>query len=268
MIAGRRRRTRVFVPATSPGGHGPGPVLPPAGRPGLVRFITATVLLFVVCTLLAGCGPAPSAAPATSTVPATVAIGVLPPEFDTITTEPTTASSPAGRVSPPSSVEIAGPSPFDPVAYVNGLSYGWTWVDPAMEAFRVVALTRGWDPVTIELWSPFAADVIAKEGVGCPNAVGGDVFEVGTCDPARRTVIGHGSDSGFGQVTPALYGRTGLLCVHEGICSQAQVIGSPFVSMVALVATFELAGRFPWCDYEGVPQGWHDCTLIPRDARP
>jgi len=108
----------MFVPATSPGGHRPDPVRPPASGSGHRRFIVVSLLLAAAAMLLAGCGqPAPSSAPA-STVVGTVTVGPLPttaPSTVTVVEVPATASAVAVRVSPPSSVEVAPPVPtIDP----------------------------------------------------------------------------------------------------------------------------------------------------------
>jgi hypothetical protein len=151
------------------------------------------------------------------------------------------------------------------VQYVNSLDYGWGDMAPAMEAFRVVALARSWTTAAVDLWTPFVFDVIAKESSGCPNTRGGDVFAVGSC--TELLVHGRRPDSGFGQVTPVLYGPGGLVCQQAGLCSQSQIIETAWSSMVALVVTLEALGRFPWCDYDGAGL-LHRCDLIPRDARP
>lgn len=256
MTPAARRESRMFVPvvrSAPPAGSAPGPASRRLGRGTLaVTLMLVGVLLFV----LAGCAT-PRALSEGPQVPSTITINAVFPDL------PAAAGVEAVRVDPPATIGTV--VPFDAVAYVNGLDYGWKDIAPAMEAYRVVALSRGWSPSTIEVWAPFVADVIDKESGGCPNVQGGDVFQVGSC--TELVVDGHAEDSGFGQVTTALYGRTGVLCEMEGLCSQAQIIGSPWVSMLALVATLEYLGRYPWCDYQGAP-AYHDCGLIPKGARP
>jgi hypothetical protein len=171
-----------------------------------------------------------------------------------------TATAPATRLDPPTSDQR-----IDPAHYVNSLRYGWGDMAPAMEAFRIVALNRGWTTAAADLWSPFVYDVIVKESAGCPHARGGDIYASGSC--TDLLVQGQRPDSGFGQVTPVLYGPSGIVCQQAGLCSQRQIIDTAWNSMVALVVTLETLGRFPWCDYEGATR-LHNCDLIPRDARP
>jgi hypothetical protein len=239
---------------------------PGDGRAGWINVATWTLLVGSVA--LAGCGsdaadgrqvgpPPPRVdveVPAATSEPVVIADGL--PEV----VGAGAANEVATRVSPPTTSP-----PLDPVQYVNSLQYGWREMGPAMEAFRVVALSRSWTPATVDLWTPFVTDLIEKESGGCPNTRGGDIFVEGSC--TERVVTGRRPDSGFGQVTPVLYGPQGLLCQHEGLCSQGQIIQTPWSSMVALVATLELLGRFPWCDYDGAPS-YHRCSLIPRSARP
>lgn len=215
----------------------------------------------LLALVLVACGS--SSVVATASTPGEGVASTPTPTPGTITTADASlvaqATSVAVRVDPPTV-----PS-FDATAYVNSLPYGWQSMDPAMDAYRVVALSRGWDELTIATWAPFVFDVIVKESGGCPNTIGGDLFVVGTCDQYTRR--GHAEDSGMGQVTTALYGHAGVLCVNEGLCSQAAVIATPWSSMVAVVATLEQLGSAPWC-YDARARSFHDCSLIGREARP
>ncbi len=230
---------------------------PQCGGP-VGAFFGIAVLCFFLA-LIFGCGTAATTA-APATVPATVFVPDLP---DIVIDEPALATESALRSTSSVLVEQVA---FDPIAYVNGLDYGWTEMDAAMEAFRVVALVRGWSDVAIDRWTPFVFDVIAKESGGCPNTVGGDIFVVGTC--SEYQIKGHRSDSGMMQVTPVLYrGADAPICAAVGLCSQGDVVATPWASTLAGVVTLEMLGRYPWCDYEGAPI-YHNCSLIGKDERP
>ncbi|MBI5087637.1 MAG: hypothetical protein HZB15_01865 [Actinobacteria bacterium] len=236
------------------------------------RRLMRGALALGVCVPLLACGPigdrrestvVTSAARAAAGIRA---LGAPVASADASVTELATvadagiATAHATRLNPPAVEERV-----DPAHYVNSLRYGWGDMAPAMEAFRVVASSRAWTAAAIDLWSPFVYDVIVKESAGCPNARGGDIYASGSC--SDLLVQGQRPDSGFGQVTPVLYGPGGIVCQLEGLCSQRQIIDSAWNSMVALVSTLEQLGRFPWCDYQGATN-LHLCDLIPRDARP
>lgn len=178
---------------------------------------------------------------------------------------------PAPAPAPPVPVEHA-----DPVAYVNGLVYGWQDMGPAMDAYRVVAAVRGWSPADVEAWAPFVFDVIVKESGGCWNLKGGQVPTVGDCFTFQTNPRHPRTDSGFGQVTPVLdRGARAPLCKGAGLCSQADVIASPWSSMVALVDTIagspeagvRGAGSFPWC-WNAKARRYHACSIAPDRHRP
>jgi hypothetical protein len=234
------------------------------------RTVAVRAMALGVCFALVGCGaPVDGHGESIEQVPVAAGSGVDAPSAPldagtsggvTSLAGAATATAHATRVAPPTTTPRA-----DPVQYVNSLDYGSGEMAPAMEAFRVVALARSWTPAAVDLWAPFVFDVIEKESSGCPNTRGGDVFATGSC--TELLVHGRRPDSGFGQVTPVLYGPGGLVCQQEGLCSQSQIIETAWSSMVALVATLEALGRFPWCDYDGAGL-LHRCDLIPRDARP
>lgn len=222
------------------------------------------IVVALVAYVLFGCGT-PTATSASTldvaiavTVPVTIGgVGKLPPAMP-----PDTAL----RMSPPTTVFENQAAPFDCATYVNGLDYGWHDMGPAMEAYRVGALCRGWPQESIDRFAPFAYDVIVKESGGCWNTKGGDLYVEGTCDQYTRH--GTAEDSGFGQATYSLYGPTGVTCKVLGLCSQAAIIASPWASILgSVIVPLEDSGRFGWCDYEGAPD-YHDCSLIGRDDRP
>jgi hypothetical protein len=231
---------------------------------------TAWAGVAFACLALVGCGSDDRrvATPPTSTAPLESGIEPLSARVDAAESatevatvgDAGTATAPATRLDPPVSEER-----IDPAHYVNSLPYGWGDMAPAMEAFRIVALDRAWTTAAVDLWTPFVYDVIVKESAGCPNARGGDIYASGSC--TDLVVQGQRPDSGFGQVTPVLYGPGGIVCQLEGLCSQRQIIDTAWNSMVALVVTLEELGRFPWCDYEGATR-LHNCDLIHRAARP
>ncbi|MGD9999900.1 MAG: hypothetical protein AB7L17_20785 [Ilumatobacteraceae bacterium] len=246
-----------------------------SARPGFGTrvHVASRALAIGLCLALVGCG-SPTAEQRQSVADAPAVLGVdgiqpLSARIDAAgassndvaeVADAGTASAHATRLNPPTTAERV-----DPAQYVNSLPYRWGDMAPAMEAFRVVALSRSWTAEAVEVWTPFVFDVIVKESAGCPNARGGDIFASGSC--TDKLVHGSRPDSGFGQVTPVLYGPGGIVCQQAGLCSQHQIIETAWNSMVALVVTLEELGRFPWCDYEGASR-LHLCDLVARSARP
>lgn len=93
------------------------------------------MLLFIVCTLLAACGHSGHTSPPSSLVPLTVGIGVLPPVLETVTTDGATATTPAVRVNPPTSVESAPPVDWDALAAAEYSGYPCSqWAGKALAA--------------------------------------------------------------------------------------------------------------------------------------
>lgn len=226
------------------------------GGPAGAYLGLAILAAFIWITL--GCG---TPAPAADSVPGTIHV-----QPDLPIAQPAAATAVAVRLTTTSTAPVEQAAAFNAADYVNGLTYGWHNMAAPMEAFRVVAISRGWTQTAIDRWTPFTFDLIAKESGGCPNTKGGDLFVEGTCDQYTRH--GHAEDSGFGQATYSLFGPTGVTCKALGVCSQAQVIADPWTSMLAsVVLPLELLGRYPWCDYAGAGD-WHNCSLIGRNERP
>jgi hypothetical protein len=129
---------------------------------------------------------------------------------------------------------------------VNALPYQHYNDVPAMKAYRLVAAERGWSSQRIEAWAPFVRDVMLGESAFCWNRRRGDI--VASYSMCVITRQGRYEDVGFGQVTTSFYGRDGLLCTQYGICSSAQILASPYDSMLwSLVVPIELDGSHPWC---------------------
>lgn len=144
---------------------------------------------------------------------------------------------------------------------VNGLPYKHYDHKPAHEAFRYVATWAGWTPERIEAWLPFVNDVMFGESAYCWNRRNGDVVESYSYCKILRTT--QREDVGFGQVTRSYYGSNAKLCQLYGICSAAQILASPFDSMLwSIVRPIELDGSRPWC-YNAYARGYHDCWLAP-----
>jgi hypothetical protein len=79
------------------------------------------------------------------------------------------------------------------------------------------------------------------------------------CVLARQ---GWGSDSGFGQVIYVNYSPSAPLCTIDHLCSSQAIVGTPWNSMVALVALVERNGAHPWC-YTWSLQHGGVCLLAP-----
>lgn len=157
------------------------------------------------------------------------------------------------------------PAPLRPDSReeVNAIDYGYLDIEPAMQAYRLVAADMGSSPEKIEAWAPFVYDIIAKESGGCWNVKGGQIPEPGSCTEFQRNPRRTGSDSGFGQVTRVWYrGANAPLCRDLGICSQADVVASPYASMQSLVHVLKHSGKKPWC-YNAFARRYHKCGIAP-----
>lgn len=131
-------------------------------------------------------------------------------------------------------------------AEVNALPYNLGDPAPAMKAFALVAHDEGFSDQWIAQWSPFAKNVMKGESMYCPNVRRGAVMAAdGTCRIIRQ---GRGSDAGFAQVIRRyFYGPGQFLCVEHGICSAAQIVNEPYVSMQSFVFSIDKLGSQPWC---------------------
>ena len=213
-----------------------------------------TVMAVILGAAIGGCidmtddGTETLPAAATSTTPPTVWSGAmnLPPIMEAATT---TRPAVSARVQ----IQVSEPPvpPFDPVAYVNGLAYCHACMPPAMEAYKVVALTRGWSEAQIEARSAFVEIIMATESGGCPNvrrwgygSVGQDCRTL--CMGGRKGECAY-DDAGFGQVTQILRTPTSPLCAIEGICSAEATVASPWASMTAFLRVLEDGGNRPYC---------------------
>ncbi len=179
-------------------------------------------------------------------------------------TQPAIVNKPAVRLGPQIQITptTVPPSPQD---IVNNLPYGYGKAEPAQEAFRIVAVTRGWDPVWAEAWVPFVTKVMSGESAFCWNLRRGATL----ADPSNCTigVQGRYSDAGFGQLISIHHGPGRWLCVEEGICGADGVVSSPWNSMTALVALVERSGNGAWCYVHNGQRSTHlrsgTCNLAP-----
>lgn len=174
---------------------------------------------------------------------------------------PVTVMMPAIRIEPPTPPTTI--IPFDPVAYVNSLPYEWGNVEPAREAYHVVAASLGWTQPTISRWEAFLVDdVIRKESGGCWNLKGG-----GRVDPYLGCILnpqGRREDSGFFQLISVWYGPGMYLCVEHGYCGSASIIASPWASMRAGLLAVMHDGKGGWC-YDAYARSYHrSCAITPR----
>lgn len=157
----------------------------------------------------------------------------------------TTSSTTTTTTTLPATTTTAAPTPME---IVNGIRYSAGDQAAAMQAYRVVAEARGWSPVQVAEWEVFVADIIRRESNYCWNMRGGArIAEAEGCVVSTK-YPGHASDSGFGQVIWLHYNpETGFLCAQEGLCSQDDIVATPWSSMTALLALLERNGRQPWC---------------------
>lgn len=206
--------------------------------------------------------------------PTTVTLPVSPMPTDSIEStidlieSSAAATAVAVRVDPP---ETTTTVPFDPVAYVNALPYQFQDREPAREAYRVVARTRGWDEATIARWERFAVDdVMGGESGWCWNVRGGARMSGFGCEFARdkagNILQGRREDTGFFQLIRLWYEYPdGILCPTEGYCSSEAILASPFHSMNAGLAAIEMHGKQSWC-YDARARSYHwSCATTPRN---
>lgn len=154
--------------------------------------------------------------------------------------------------------------------YVNSLPYSFGVMDSPMIAFNAVAqdmINKGeltkWTSSDVDLWNPFAFDVISKESGGCWNIKGGTLFNAVGDDCFSPSRVGKKSDSGFGQLISLWYKYPkGILCKLHGVCSQSWIISSPYSSMKAFIWALEYDGSHPWC-YNKSALRYHKCSLAP-----
>ena len=232
----------------------PGPNYPSPGWLFVVPGIGALIVVVIFAVAFARDDSSSQilTSPSAATTPPTVWSGAmnLPPELTTITAaaETTTTATRSGQqiqlTEPP-------PRPFDPVAYVNSLAYCHACMDPAMEAYRMVAAHRGWSEQQVESRSAFVRIIMATESGGCPNvrrwgygSVGQDCRTL--CMGGRKGECAY-DDAGFGQVTQILRTPTSPLCAIEGICSAEATVASPWASMTAFLRVLEDGGNRPYC---------------------
>ena len=131
---------------------------------------------------------------------------------------------------------------------INALPFAYGDLTPVDTAFRLAAADCGWTPDEIEAWVPFAVyDLVAKESGGCWNLRGGQVPK-GTDCLAHTNPRRVGSDSGFGQLVSVWYrGAKAPACRDVGLCSQDDIVASPYSSIIAVVYAIHHDGAHPWC---------------------
>ena len=173
--------------------------------------------------------------------------------------DPATSGQTADR-GQPVQVTPTEPPP-SPIALVNSLPYQHYNDIPALNAFRIVAASRGWTPGRIASWQPFVRDVMLGESAFCWNRRRGDI--VASYSRCVITRQGRHEDVGFGQVTSSWYGPTAILCLKYGVCHSSQILASPWTSMLySIVIPIEEAGSQSWC-FNSRARAYHDCWLAP-----
>lgn len=153
----------------------------------------------------------------------------------------------------------------------NGLVYYSYRVEEARICYRAVAAERGWLPQTIDVWQPFVVDetdssILAGESAYCWNMRRGDLVNIGAPCTEKWHWRGNQEDSGWGAATYVWYNpSTGPLCLGYGYCSGAEIVASPYDSMLAsVILLIELDGSGPWCftrPWNSI--GYHDCWEAP-----
>jgi hypothetical protein len=150
---------------------------------------------------------------------------------------------------------------------VNALSYAILDPNPAMLAFRMVALecddpldaclTEDW----VNRWGSFSYSVMLRESKFCPNLRRGAVVSGPGCAFTKQ---GRHSDSGFAQVlmgypnkpgwykpiqggTWKLHEHAGWACPKFGYCTPNDVVSEPYASMRVYIELLVRAGSGPWC---------------------
>jgi hypothetical protein len=196
-----------------------------------------------------------TATPLATTAPTVFTVTNLPPPITAAATTTITAARAESQIQ----VTEAVPPPFDPVTYVNSLDYRWLVLEPAMEAYRVVATYYGWSADVIEARSTFVFRIMARESAGCWNA---RRWTTGTAAgmPCLETNPGVHDDVGFGQITNVL---RPLTCEKAGICSIADTVASPWNSMLAFVVVLDELGKRPWCYGRNLHVRTGDCGMWP-----
>lgn len=140
----------------------------------------------------------------------------------------------------------------DPSAFVNSLPYSYQSKEPVMTAFRAVAAWRGWTPEQIASWETAVWDIALKEAQGCWNVRYGARFKYWDGRNCELSRVGRGA-AGYGQITTVALGAP---CRRVNICTQAEIVASPWNSMLALVALIEESGVRPWC-YDSFSRKFH-----------
>ncbi len=145
------------------------------------------------------------------------------------------------------------------ITTVNNFPYSVFVEAPAMQAFEIVTVSRGWTAERIVRWEPFVSAVMRRESGYCPNLRRGAKMTGKGCEFSKQ---GFGTDSGFGQVISIHYGLGRWMCVQEKLCSADDIIATPWNSMTALVALIEKDGFRPWCYTDALRAG-PVCALAP-----
>lgn len=145
---------------------------------------------------------------------------------------------------------VTAPTPCDiSKTRINGLIYSYNDPAPAMEAFKAVAICRGWTDQEISSWLIAAKDIMAGESGFCPNLLrGAQIQQSNGCVLETQGKYG---DAGFAQLIGIHYRYTkpgtGWLCGQEGLCSKWDIIATPWNSMTAFQALIERSGTAGWC---------------------
>jgi hypothetical protein len=144
------------------------------------------------------------------------------------------------------------PATRSAVAEVNSLPYSYRSKGPVIEAYRIAARIRGWTPVQIKSWETAVWDIALKEAQGCWNVRYGARFAYHDGRDCELEHAGRGA-AGYGQLT-----RVALppACRRVSICTQAEVVATPWTSMMALLAVIEENGVKPWC-YDRFSRRFH-----------
>jgi hypothetical protein len=138
------------------------------------------------------------------------------------------------------------------VAEVNGLPYSYRSMELVIAAFRVVTFWRGWTQAETESWVTAVRDIALKEAQGCWNVRYGARFAYWDGRDCKLSRAGRGA-AGYGQITQVLMPA---VCRRTSICTQSQVVASPWNSMTALVGAIEENGVRPWC-YDSFSRRFH-----------
>ena len=211
-----------------------------------------SIVLFTSITFAEG--PTDTTVDTTTTTSSTLVDAGTPPTTTVPVT--TTTVKPKPKPKPLTTEQVR----YLRAVQVNSLVYNWGDPKPAMEAFRLVALNRGWTPAQIKSWEIAIANIMMGESGFCPNVLRGAVM--GNPQGCVLKRQGKHSDAGFGQLIGINYKLSkknpaaGFLCREENLCSKWDIIASPYNSMLALVALVERSGTFPWC-YNSFARKYH-----------